>query len=46
MDVMKLLPDRGMSVNLNSTRDATTLHVSVACGSMEEKNRLSKEGLL
>jgi ankyrin repeat protein len=44
MDVMKLLPDKGMSVNLNSTRDATTLHVSAPCGNLEEEKLFVERG--
>jgi hypothetical protein len=33
-----------MPVNLNSTRDATMLHVSTPCGSLEEKKLFVERG--
>ena len=44
MDIIKLLLDKGMSVNLTDTDDSTPLHVSAQFGHLEATHAFAERG--
>jgi len=45
VEIIKLLLDKGMSVNLTNTDDTTPLHISAKCGRLEATKFWLKEAL-